>query len=392
MRNTVRPPPIHVPFSNSSIHNRADIETTSSIQTLGTFGVSSLAIQSPFTPGPTTAVYYRPDPAYTPGPTTAVYFNRAFRVPRHVATAWQGRFTFFHHFPPEIRERIYEDLIEDVIVLVNANNFRSVRAYKRKPLSQHEKTSPYITLPYRSVLRPNTNWLCISRQFFFESRRVLWRSMVVKFQRRWDFVNASLKGTLTLDAMRITPSGMDAPVLFPLKTDVMSHIRELHLNLTSGTDFNGRVTVAEASRVTSSMLEYIAQGMPMLRSLFFIVDNRSRLSSSVIAFIPDAWFLEALLAIKHVSTMYFFSGPGWKGHAQNKKNARSCLDAMNAALAGHLATPHPVFKLNADGVTGVKLQARLGRRMLYHFHTRHPQFKDAESALAMKIVMLEANI
>lgn len=171
----------------------------------------------------------------------------------------------------------------------------------------------------------------------------------------------------------------------------MSHVRELHLNLTRGTDFDGRVTTAEASRVTTSMLEIIEQGMPLLRGLRFVVDGRSRLSNSIIAFLPDAWFLEALLAIKHIDTVLFASGPGWQGHAQNKKNARSCLCAMNAVLAGHFAAQHPVLKLDADGIAGVKLQARLGRRMLFYFHT-HPELKDAQNALAMKVVMLESNI
>jgi len=275
-------------------------------------------------------------------------------------------------------------------VVVNAISFRSVRVFKRTSLRDHQKTLPYITLPYRPVQRSGTNWLCLSRQFFFESRKVFWRCMVVKFERRWDFINASLKGTLVANAPTTTSSGIDAPILFPLKTDVMSHVRELHLNLTRGTDFDGRVTTAEASRVTTSMLEVINQGMPRLRALFFIVDDRSRLSNSIIAFLPESWFLEALIAIKHVRTVSFASGPGWQGHAQNKKNARSCLCAINAVLGAHFATLHPLLKLDEGGVTGAKLQARLGRRMLHYFHT-FLHFKDAQTALAMKVVMLESN-
>lgn len=64
---------------------------------------------------------------------------------------------------------------------------------------------------------------------------------------------------------------------------------------------------------------------------------------------------------------------------------------MNAVLAGHFAAQHPVLKLDTDEITGTKLQARLGRRMLLYFHAR-PEFKDAQDALAMKVVMLESNI
>ena len=391
IRNGPRPSAIHVPVSNNATHDVDELPTISPDNTQNTVGVGRLAIRSPFTPGPTTAVYYRETTPFTPAPTTAVYHGSVSGVPKHQPTAWQGRFTFFDHFPPEIRERIYRFLIEDVVVIVNAVNFHSVRAFKRQPLRNYRMNFSYITLPYRPVLHPNTNWLSLSRQFFFEARKVFWRSMIVRFERRWDFINASLKGTLVANASKSTPSGMDAPTLFPLRTDVMSHVRELHLNLTTGTDFDGRVTTAEASRVTTSMLEIIEQGMPLLQGLRFIVDDRSRLSNSIIAFLPDGWFLEALLAIKHVDTVSFASGPGWRGHSQNKKNARSCLCAMNAVLAGHFATQHPVLKLDADGIAGVKLQARLGRRMLLYIHAHH-ELKDTLNALAMKVVMLESNI
>jgi len=391
IRNGPRPPPIHIPNSNNVTCDVDKVQSISSGNASDALGVGQLAIQSPVTPGPTTAIYYREVTPCTPRPVTAVDHSSAYGMPKHEPTAWQGRFTFFDHFPPEIRERIYQNLIEEVVVVVNAVNLRSVRAFKRKPLRNYQMNPPYVTLPYRRVLRPNTNWLSVSRQFFFESRKVLWRSMVVRFERRWDFLNSTFKGTLVANASSSTPSGMDAPTLFPLRTDVMCHIHELHLNLTRGTDFDGRVMTAEASRVTSSMLEIIAQGMPLLRRLFFIIDDRSRLSNSIIAFIPDAWFLEALLAIKHVRKVSFASGPGWQGHAQNKKSARSCLCAMNAVLAGHFAAQHPVLKLDTDEITGTKLQARLGRRMLLYFHAR-PEFKDAQDALAMKVVMLESNI
>ena len=391
IRNGARPSPIRVPASNNAAYAASELQITSSSNTTTTIGVSRLSIQSTLTPGATTVMHHEQAAAYTPGPTTAIFRGQTFRPPRHVATAWQGPFTFFNHFPPEVRERVYQYLIEDVVVVVNAISFRSVRAFKRRPLREHQKTSSYVTLPYRPVHRPDINWLCLSRQFFFESRQVFWRSMVVKFERRWDFINASLKGTLVANAPTTTPSGIDAPVLFPLKTDVMSQIRELHLNLTRGTDFDGRVTTAEASRVTTSMLEVINQGMPRLRTLFFVVDDRSRLSNSIITFLPESWFLEALIAIKHVRTVSFASGPGWQGHAQNKRNARSCLCAINAVLGAHFATQHPSLKLDEDGITGVKLQARLGRRMLQYLHA-FLHFKDAQTALATKVVMLEANI
>ncbi len=390
MRTAPRLLLIYVLSANNAANTVDRVQPASPNSTPNTTGVSRLAIQSPFTPGPTTAVYYREAATYIPESTTAIYRGRAFSAPKHVPTAWQGRFSFFSHFPPEIRERVYRHLIGDIIVEVNAISSRTVRVSKRKLLEAGQEPSVCITLPYRPVSRLNNNWLCVSRQFFFESRKLIWRSMSVKFARRWDFINASLKGTLIADAPRTAPTGMDAPILFPLKTDVMSHIRELNLNLTTGTDFTGRVTRAEASRVTTSMLEVIDRDMPLLKTLLLIVDDRSRLSDSVIAFLPDAWFLEALLAIKHVRMVSFASGPGWQGHAQNKKNARSCLYAMNAVLGAHFIAHHPTSKLDSDGITGRKLQARLGRRMLYYFRA-FPQFHDAQNALAMKVVMLESH-
>ena len=213
--------------------------------------------------------------------------------------------------------------------------------------------------------------------------------MVVKFERRWDFIQAFLKGTLITDAPGSTSIGIDTTTMFPVKSSVFSQIRELHLNLCRGTDFDGRVTNSEAQRVTKAILHIIAQDMPALKALFFMVDGRSRLSNNVIAFLPDVWFMESLLAVKHVRTVSFAPGPGWQGHAQNKKNARACIWAMNMVLGAHFANRHPGLKLDYDGITGRALQARLGRRMLRYLD-RFQHFTNARIALAMKVVMLES--
>ncbi|KAK5085775.1 hypothetical protein LTS08_002757 [Lithohypha guttulata] len=114
--------------------------------------------------------------------------------------------------------------------------------------------------------------------------------------------------------------------------------------------------------------------MPRLRALSLTVDNRSRTSNSIMVYMPNAWFLEGLLAVKQLKIVNFLAGPGWRGYAQ--------------ILGGHFSMSHPAYKLNLNGETGRPLQVELGKRMLLFFSLRL-HYSDTAAALASKVSMLE---
>ena len=324
-------------------------------------------------------------------PTSRYYPLRNTTKTRHQPTAFSSPFSFFDHLPLEVREKIYEQLIVDLAVVVNGSLETPVRCLRQRT-SLAATTGPmlYLSMAYRSVVHPRANFMCTSKQFFSEVRNVIYRSMAVKYERRWDLINAFINGSLHPGAMDLA-SDASSPVLFPRNANVFSHIRELQLDLFRSSDFNDRIYGAEAQRVTTQMLRILEQNMPQLRILYFKVDDRSRVSTCVMVFLPDSWFLEGVLAIRQVKAIRFIAGPAWSSRkfAQNKRNSRHSISAINAVLEEHCSTNVPEQKLDYGGVRGKQLQIRLAQRMLVWL-APHLHFRDTSNALAIKIVMLQS--
>lgn len=349
------------------------------------FVQSSPSLLLPSTPA---AIPSSAEAPFTPGPMTAIYLGA-----KHTPTAFNSPFTFFYALPFEVREKIYEHLIDELVISVNANIHPSIKIFKRRLLVDTSPARPYsaasfVTLPYISVARHSNNFLCISKQFFYEVRAAVYRCIIVKFDRRWDFLNAYINGTLHAGVTATEPSGPDALTLFPRESNVFAHIRELHLNLCRDTDFDGRVFAVEVRRLTTQMLQIVTRRMSSLKAVYFQVDERARICSCIIAFLPDAWFLEPLLSAKHLKTIGFTPGPRFAGHSQNHRNARSCINALNAVFKAYFTTAATKNKLDFGDVGGRRLQSRIGRKMLNYFAARGC-YQEAASALALHVAMLE---
>lgn len=332
-------------------------------------GISALTLKSPFIQSPRT---------------------RYVHSRRHNPTAFTSPFSFLTDFPFEVREMIYGYVIDDIVVTVDGENYPSVRVNRVEPKVQltRDFSRPLLGLTCRFTARNPTKFLCISRQFFHEVRDVIYRNMAVKCERRWDFVNAYINGTLHAAASTNTSPTDNALAFVPRSSDIFAKIQDLHLNLCRNSDFDNVIHGAEARRVTTQMLQILQRNMPRLRALSLTVDNRSRTSNSIMVYMPNAWFLEGLLAVKQLKIVNFLAGPGWRGYAQSKVNARHCLQAMNAVLGGHFSMSHPAYKLNLNGETGRPLQVELGKRMLLFFSLRL-HYSDTAAALASKVSMLE---
>lgn len=238
----------------------------------------------------------------------------------------------------------------------------------------------------RSVHMLRANLMCISKQFLGEVRETIYRRMSVIFERRWDFVNAYINGTLQPD---VQTAFNDELSLFPRGSDVFSHVRSLHLNLATQSDFDDIVYGAEAQRITTQMLRIVQQNMPKLKKLSLTIDHKSRTNAFDVIYVPDVWFLDALIAVTQVNSVEFKVGPGWNGYSQSKLNARNCVKAINIVLASHYQNQHPAHRLNLYGETGKLLQLDLAKKMLLYL-TLVPQYRDTTNDFSFAVTALES--
>lgn len=267
---------------------------------------------------------------------------------------------------PEVRCRIYRELIGDIIVNVDDSVFPPI--YVRRPGSSALNSYGPPILPTN-----NSSWIVVSRRFFQEIREELWKIVkALEFERRWDFLNAFANQSLEVTPANTVPSGFDNTFMFPIGTNIFSKIQQLSLNLTKTSDFRGIVHTAEAERVTLNILNIAKNSMPALRKLVLRVDSRSRLQDDFVVFLPSGWLLERLLSIPHLREISFrpagdFRGPGFKRGAN-----QACVWALNAILKEHLEATDQYDRLTY-GINGSNLAKELrivvGRKMVAFLRT-----------------------
>lgn len=289
-------------------------------------------------------------------------------VEPHVPTAFQSPFTFFNDFPLEVREKVYDYLLDEFVIEVDGARSPAVRVLILKsPIKSDRSRLGQQTSTFsiaRPMQIPEPHFLCISKHFFVEIRDTIYKRMSVLFERRWDFINAHINRSLNPNGHVSAGSGSGALSLFSQGTDVFSHVRSLDLNLTSHSDFDDRVYTDEARRVTTSMFQIIQQGMPQLKELSLMVDPKSRSNTFDLVYVPAPWFLDAIIRITHIKSLQFKVGPGWNGYSQSKRNARICLEAINEIFAAHYRDDHLRDSINPFGEMNKLLQLNLAKKML----------------------------
>ncbi|KAJ9653528.1 hypothetical protein H2198_007310 [Neophaeococcomyces mojaviensis] len=303
------------------------------------------------------------------------------------ATRW-----FDGNFPAEIRNVVYGHLWGDVIVIVDGSKNRPVRIRPRASLAPQ----PLNTQSPPSALVNTRAWLRISKQFFYEARWQLWHSMEVKFERRWDLIHARLNRSLDPRPPEQfypaePPTGFESLTIFPFEADIFSKIREFHVNMSTFSDFRGRVSTPEGERVAAVLLSTVTHHMPNLKKLSFKLDERSKIAAADDVFLPEVWFLEKVVRLtnrnQRLRVVKFDYGPGFSTGAFAKQNGRFCVIAMDYVFDDHVCRRRQ--RLDYGGRSGVPLRYEFGRRMLQHM--RHiPHMTAAFNLLFLKVQALMA--
>lgn len=285
-----------------------------------------------------------------------------------------GGFDYFATISPEIRAKILEFLIGDTLINIDATKLPTVLVYR---LRQARSTS---VLGSVGGLRPallgdsgastytrgaGNNWLTISKRFFDEARAELWRSVPIRFERRYDMIMAFINRSLHADADDSAPTGLNNLSMCPVETNVFQRIACLQLNLTSSTDFQGVVNSNEAKRVTQVIFNIAKKNMPALRNLVLFLDKESRVHDNSFVLLPTGWFIKGLLSIKQLKAMKLYPGPDFSGLGDIKPVAQLCIRVLNEVFQNHFEEDVDRNRLGWKTRTGSALQAKVGQRMTF---------------------------
>ena len=325
----------------------------SSAYTPSTLNFQGLACTSPLTPPALFDV--------CPRLSSISYDSSAVQHETHTITAWTGSFNYYKHIPAEIREKILTNLIDHFSVVINKDAMPTTKIHKHLAVGKVRTNLPARYMP---------SWWFLSHKFYDEARQVMWKKSSVRYERRWDFLSA---------ALQITSSHS----IFPIDGRPLAAIRELTINLCRDSDFDGRVSSTEAKRVTTSILQFISHKMPALKTLKFIVDERSKICSSIICFLPDSWFLDDIFRLQQVNMVVLVSGPGLLGSGRKRIASRRCIEALNSVMADHFSGAKTL-----TGKTSRHLQAKVGWNMANRLKNVYDG-THAIQALVTKVSMLE---
>lgn len=309
--------------------------------------------------------------------------------------------TFFNYVPGEIRNKIYGYLVKDVVVEVAGSlrnmcdNTKTISLFVYRAVkNRSEKRGPIAGRKHNRCERSHSNFMCISRQFFTEVRDILHRDMTVMFLRRWDFLNACGIQSLYLDSIPSTDKG--DLLLFPQSSAIFGKIRRLYLNLCQSGDFGGKIHTVEAERVTRLLMKMVAQNLPEIRTLALCLNAKSRISLVEGVFLPEPYFVDALLAIKQIKTIHLIPGAGWRGTGPRQKTFQHNLAAFELLMERHYTGVHVIEPQDIAGGTRWERLAKIGRKILTNrdFETskRLGSYTHAMNLMSYKVYAIEHGI
>lgn len=266
----------------------------------------------------------------------------------------------FFYLPPELRRNIYLYLIQSIHVYVSE---RSITVYRDR-MDDGDDDDDFL-LDHRTTSISSTRWIFTSKQMLKEVRSLIYSQMHLHYECRWNFVKAVTMRTVC-ESLTNGPSAHQELVLFPTSINVFADVRKLELDLTTGSDFNDFVTSAEAARVTELLLINIQHNLPSLTELSLIINDRSRLSDKAdYIFVPHAWFLERLIAIRQLRSFFMIPGGRWGRPRIDRTCQRlDCVRACEHVFASHFAAERGSGRIDYDNLTQQALRAEVIRRMI----------------------------